>query len=318
MEPNEENLKKKLKMNRAAIIVLLIILLIILCVVIVRIIKIKNGIANNDSNMGLVVQTDNLIFYNDYSEGLVKKEKKQETVLTTDQAYSINYLNEKIYYTTPNNNGGISIKRIDSDGKNEEVLLVTPSNSTKMYLYNSKIYYLTSNPDTISRIDIDGKNEEILLQRTVQDFKLKDGTIYFSDIVGFLYSVDTNGENYKTIKEESSFNKFQILDKDVYYYDNTNGKLMKMSLSDTSKVKEVTDKLDCDTYNITSNGIFYLNKASGKIASISLSGNGQKDIVSVNTDNTKINVIGNTIYYIDVDGSNTVTRIVNTNGKQIK
>ena len=318
METEEENLKKKLKMNRAAIIVLLIILLVILCVVIFRIINIKNGVANNDSNMGLAIQTDKLVFYNDYSEGLVKKEKKQETVLTKDQAYSINYMDGKVYYTTPNNNGGISIKRIDSDGKNEEVLLVTASNSTKMYLYDSKIYYLTSNPDTISRIDFDGKNEKVLLQRTVQDFKVKDGTIYFSDIVGFLYSIDKDGENYKTIKEESSFGKFQILDKDVYYYDNESGKLMKMSLSNTSKVKEVTDKLDCDIYNVTSNGIFYLNKSNGKIASVSLSGSGQKDIVSVNTDNTKINVIGNTIYYIDVDGSNTVTKIVNTNGKQIK
>lgn len=318
METNEENLKRKIKVNNIAIIVLLMILLIILCILIFKIVNVKNLKTNNDSNMGIAIQTDKLTFYNNYNKGLIKKEKKDETVLTTDQAYSITYSDGKIYYTTPNNNGGINIKRIDSDGKNEELLVSTQSNSTKMYLQDSKIYYTTSNPDTISKIDIDGKNEEILLQRTTLDFKVVDGIIYFSDIMGFLYSVDTNGENYKTISKESLFNEFQMLDGYVYYFDDENSKLMKMNLKDSAKQEEVTDKLDCDTYNVTSNGIYYLDKVNGKIAYVSLNGNKTKDVITVNTDNTKINILGSTIYYIDSDGSNTVTKVVGTNGKQIK
>ena len=133
--------------------------------------------------------------------------------------------------------------------------------------------------------------------------------------MGFLYSIDTNGENYKTLIEESVFNRFQILDKYVYYFDNENKKLVRINLEDTAKKEEVTDLLDCDIYNITSNGIYYLNKASGKIAYVSLNGKKQKDIVSVNTDNTKINIVGTYIYYIDIQDGKTVTKIIETNGK---
>ena len=318
MKTEEEKLKKKLKVNTVAIIILLVILLIVLCIVIGRIVHIKDGVNNNDANMGLAVRNENTTFYYDYNKGLVRKEKEEVKTLTEDQAYSINYLNGVIYYTTPSSTGGINIKKVNEDGKGEEIILSATSSSTKMYLQDSKIYYLTSNPDTISRVDIDGKNEEQLLQRSVVDFKVVDGTIYFSDIMGFLYSIDTNGENYKTIIKDAKFNKFQILDKYVYYYDNESGKLVKVSLEDTSKKEEVTDKLDCDTYNVTTNGIYYLDKANGKIRFVSLNGKKDNDIVNVDTDNTKINVVGTAIYYIDNKDGKTITKVIGTNGKEIK
>ena len=43
-----------------------------------------------------------------------------------------------------------------------------------------------------------------------------------------------------------------------------------------------------------------------------------KDIVSVNTDNTKINVVRNTIYYVDSIDGKSVTKVIGTNGKEIK
>lgn len=317
MKTEEEKLKKKLKVSTVAIVVLLIVLLIILCVVLVKIFSVKDGIGNNDSNMGLVTQSDDATFYYNYNKGLVRKEKKEEKTLTKDQAYSINYFDGNVYYTTPNSTGGIDIKKIGQDGKNEQIILSTTSSSTKMYLNNSKIYYLTSNPNTISRVDIDGKNPQVLLKRGVVDFKVVDETIYFSDIMGYLYSIDLDGENYKTLIKESSFDEFQILDDYVYYFDNEKGKLMKVSLKDTSKKKEVTDKLDCDTYNVTTVGIFYLNKKNSKICMVSSNGKKSKELVSVNTDNTKINIAGNILYYIDNDKSSIVTKMIGTNGKKV-
>lgn len=318
MKTEEEELKKKLKVNKIIMVLCLVILLIVLCLVLFKIFRLKNVEENNDSNMGLATQSDNLVFYYDYTKGLVKKEKDNKKILTEDQAYSINYFDGKVYYTTPNSTGGINIKRVDSDGKNETVLLTTTSNSTKMYLQDSNIYYLTSNPDTISKIDLEGKNEEALLQRSIVDFKVVNGTIYFSDIMGFLYSIDTSGENYKTICEESLFSKFQILGKNVYYYDNENSKLMKANLDNISKKAEVTNKLDCDIFNVTSNGIYYLDKSESKIKFIASNGKKEKDIAKVNTDNTKINIVGSTIYYIDSKDGKTITKAIGTNGKQVK
>lgn len=317
MKTEEEKLKKKLKVNTIAIVILLVILLIVLCVVLVKIFSLKNVIANNDSNMGLATQNDDFKFYYDYNKGLVKKSKDSEKVITKDQTYSINYFDGRIYYTTPNSTGGINIKSINVDGKDEKVLLSTTSSSTKMYLQNSKIYYLTSNPDTISSIDLDGKNEKAILQRSVVDFKVVDETIYFSDIMGYLYSIDLNGKNYKTLVEESLFNKFQILDKYVYYYDNENSKLVRINLEKNFEKEVVTDKLDCDIYNVTINGIYYLNKEKSQISYVSLDGKKFKDIVKVNTNNTKINVVGNVIFYIDNESEKMVTKSIGTNGKQI-
>ena len=317
MKTEEEKLKNKLKLNTITIVILLLILLVILCVVIVKIFSVKDVVSNNDSNMGLVAQSDDLTFYYNYNKGLVKKDKKEEKTLINEQAYSINYYDGNIYYTTPNSRGGINIKKIGVDGKNEKILLSTTSSSTKMYLQDSKIYYLTSNPNTISKMDLDGKNSEVILQRGIVDFKVLDGTIYFSDIMGYLYSVDINGKNYKTIMKKSVFEEFQIIDNYVYYFDNENSKLMRISLKDTSKKDEVTDKLDCEIYNVTSNGIYYLDKGRSKICFVSKNGKKTRDIVKVNTNNTKINIIGNVLYYIDSENGKTVTKIIGTNGKKI-
>lgn len=314
----EEKLKKKLKLNTFLIVALLLVLLVILCVVLVKVFSIKDGLSNNDSNLGLVSQSDKLTFYYDYNKGLVKKDKKKEEVLTESQAFSINYKDGYIYFASPNSTGGIDIKKIKDNGKEEKTLLSTTSSSTKMYLQNDEIYYLTSSPDTISKIDLDGKNQEVLLQRGIVDYKVVDKTIYFSDMMGYLYSIDTNGENYKTIINESLFEEFQILNDKVYYFDSENSKLMRIDLDKTSKKVEVTDKLDCDTYNVTTNGIYYLDKENFEIKFVSLNGNKTRDIVKINTDNTKINVDGMILYYIDNDKDKIVTKEIKTNGKEIK
>lgn len=315
METEDENVKKKLKVNKLMIVILLIILLVILCIILIKVFHAKDGVNNNDSNLGLAIRSDDSVFYYNYDKGLIRKDKKEEKILSKDQAYSLNYFDGAIYYATPSSTGGISIKKVNVNGKDEKVLLSTNSNSTKIYLQDSKIYYLTSNPDTLSKIDLDGKNEEVIIQRSIMDFKVIEDKIYFSDIMGFLYSIDTNGENYKTIIEESLFNKFQILDKYVYYFDNENNKLMRINLENVAKKEEVTELLDCDTYNVTTNGIYYLNKEKGKIAYVALNGQKKSDIVNVDTDNTKINIVGTYIYYIDIQDGKTVTKVVETNGK---
>ena len=135
--------------------------------------------------------------------------------------------------------------------------------------------------------------------------------------MGFLYSVDNDGKNYKTLIEESLFDEFQILNNNVYYFDSQNNKLMKINLKNTSKKEEVTDKLNCEVYNVTENGIYYMDKESKKIKYVSLNGKKEKDIIKLNTDNTKINIIGTSLFYIDNENKKTVTNLIGINGKKI-
>ena len=87
------------------------------------------------------------------------------------------------------------------NGDETTTLRSVSSSSTKMYLVNGYLYYLTIEPNSISRIDINGENEMSLITREVSDFDILDETIYFTDAYGYLCKIDLNGENYSQITE---------------------------------------------------------------------------------------------------------------------
>lgn len=312
-----EKLNKKIKFKKILLVFLLLIILALLIFVVTECLnkqKLKN---NNDSNFGFVSEGNKCLFYYKYNYGLIKIEKNKEILLTEDQACSINYYENYLYYITPNSNGGIDLKKIDINGKNKSLLLTTSSNSTKMYLDNKYLYFTTSNPNTISKIDINGNNEQTLLKREVRDFKVLDNTIYFSDNFGFLYSIDCNGENYRALVEEPNFYKFQILDNYIYFLEDT--RLMKINLSNLDEKVEVTDRLNSDVYNVTSNGIYYYDKDTKKICWVSLDNIKAKTITALNSNNTKINVIDAKLYYLDISESGqTVTKRIGLNNKKVE
>jgi hypothetical protein len=312
-----EKLQKKLKANKIIIGILLIILLIVLIVVLVKCFTIEEYIDNNDANMGMVTSGDDYTFYYKYNSGIVKIKDGNEYQISDDGAYSIQYDNGYVYYTTPNNDGGIDIKKISQDGDINKTLISVASTSTKMYLENGYLYYTTTNPDTISKIDLNGENQSTILTRTVSDFKVLDGIIYFTDDSEYLFEVNTDGENYQDVSNKKIARKFQILNGFVYYYDSSNSKLMKLDLESKDE-KEVSDKLNCDIFNVTSDGIYYLDSENLKICYVDLKNNNFKEIVTLSTPNTKINLVGKILYYIDIteDGTYLAKRI-STNGKTV-
>ena len=311
----EEKLNKKLKLNKIIIVVLLCVLLLALLIFLAKCFSAQNSQTNNDANMGMVASGDDYIFYYKYNSGLVKIKDKKEYQIANEQVYSLQYDNGYVYYTTPNSNGGIDIKKISQNGEKNQVLASVTSESTKMYLSNGYLYYTTSNPNTISKISVNGGDPVAILTRAIADFKVIDGTIYFTDDMEFLYSVDTNGENYKVILEEKLTRKFQIVDDNVYYYDSENKKLMSFNLEKKEK-KEVSDKLNSDIFNVTSKGIYYLDSEKSKICFVDLKNKKSKELVDVSISNTKINIVGTSLYYLDKnsDGSY-ISKRVQVNGK---
>jgi hypothetical protein len=297
--------------------VLLVILLIILLVVLVKCFAVENSINNNDSNMGMVTSGDDYTFYYKYNSGVIKIKDGNEYQISDDGAYSLQYDNGYVYYTTPNNNGGIDIKKVNQNGDTNQTLVSVASTSTKMYLEDGFLYYTTTTPDTISKININGEKESVVLNRTISDFKVVDGIIYFTDDSGYLYEVNVDGENYQTVSKNTISKRFQILDGDVYYYNTENKKLMKLDL-ESKEETEVTDKLNCDIYNVTSNGIYYLDSDNLKICYVDLKNKKTKDIVTLSTTNTKINIVGTSLYYLDINEDGTyIAKRISTNGKDL-
>ena len=181
--------------------------------------------------------------------------------------------------------------------------------------YDGYLYYLTSDPNTISKIDINGENETEILTRTISNFELDNEKIYFTDEAGFLYSIDLNGENYSEVTEEIIGSDFQIYNKYVYYYDEDQG-LMRLNMNKLT-IELISDKLDSDIFNVTDEGIFFVNLENMKICKIGLKGGNYKELVDINSSNSKISVVGNKLYYIGTDeesGSYRTYRI-KTNGK---
>lgn len=314
----EEKVKKKIEINKIIIAVILCILLVVLLLVLVKCFSEQNFQTNNDSNMGMVVSGDDYIFYYKYNSGLVKIKDGKEYQIANEQAYSIQYDNGFVYYTTPNSSGGIDIKKVSQNGDKNQVLNSVNSELTKMYVEDGFIYYTTSNPGTISKMNINGEDSKTILTRNVTDFKVVDKNIYFTDDMEYLYVVDTNGENYKTISEEKNARKFQIVDNFAYYYDEVNKKLVKIDLEKKTKT-DVKNNLNSDIYNVTSKGIYYLDSEKSKICFVDLKNKKSKEIADVSTINTKINIVGTNLYYLDTnEDGNYVTKRIGTNGKTLE
>lgn len=315
MEENKETLKKKLKLNTIIICILIALLLISIVVLIVNVSS--NGITNenNLSNLGMCVKADNYIFYYKYGKGIFKIKDKEEYQISDDTAYSLAYKDGYVYYTSPNSTGGIDIKKLSHNGDEVKVLKSTASSSTKMFLEDNYLYYITLSPNTISKIDINGENESVVLTRDISDFDIIGEIIYFTDNSEFLYKINLNGENYSEVSQETIGNKFQIYKNNVYYYKENSG-LMKMNLKKATS-ELVSDKITSNVYNVTNKGIFFLDENSSKICKMSLKGKNCKELVDVKTTNTKINIVGNELYYLDL-GSNNDSRTyrIKINGKQ--
>lgn len=314
---NEEQLKKKVKTNQIIIGVLVILLIIAIIILITTRVSANSKENNNISNLGMVCSGDGYVFYYKYGVGIIKIKDGKEYQISEDRAYSMSYYDGYVYYTRPNSNGGIDIAKTSHNGDTVTVLKSVTTSSTKMYLNDGNLYYLTSNPNTISKMDLNGENEKVIITREVLDFHIKDDIIYFVTSSKKLCKISTSGNNYEQLSDETLAPRFQMNKDFIYYYKENEG-LYKISLK-TFEVEEVSKKVNCDVFNVTGKNIYFLDKDNLKVCSMNLKGEKIKEIVTVNTKNTKINIVDNVLYYLGTDdgSSNYKTYRVKTDGKEM-
>ncbi len=312
----DKNLKSKIKLNKVIICILILIVIVVLIVLGTnKLTKAGSLEHNNISNFGMVTYGDDYVFYLKQENGIVKIKDKKEYQITEGAAYSLNYKDEYVYYMTTGNGGSILINRIKQNGEDEEILATITSPMTKMYLEDNYLYYATTNPNTISRMDLNGENQEIIITRTISDFEVEKGIVYFTDESGYLYKISVNSEDYGEIGDKILAKKFQILGNYAYYFSEDNDSLMRIDLEGKSE-EVVSDKLNCNIFNVTNKSIYYLDKDSLTICSININGGNPKEIVKINTENTKLNVYDDILYYVNSDGVSYKTYRIKTNGKE--
>ena len=296
-EKNKLNLSKK---KIIAIIVAVILIISIIITVFILVGKRKmNGELGNLSNLGLAASGDGAVFYNKYEDGIVKVKGFDEFQITDETAYGINVIGEDVYYLCVNDPSNIAIKRVKTNGNELRTIKNVKTSISKIYVADGYIYYATNDvQDGIAKLSIDGSKETVITASEIADFEVIDGKIYFSNKMGIMYKMNTNGSELTKVELDFVIKEFQIKDDYIYYFDEDNKNLSRVK--DDGSVKEVVSEyVNSATFNISKNKIYFFDKENKKIASVDMNGGNYKEIVSISTNNTKINVIDDVIYYLD-------------------
>lgn len=295
--------KKQIKLSKNKIIAIIIAVILIISIIITIFAlsgkRKMNGELGNLSNMGLAASGDGAVFYNKYEDGIVKVKGFDEFQITDETAYGINIIGEDVYYLCVNDPSNIAIKRVKTNGNELRTIKNVKTSISKMYVADGYIYYATNEvQDGIAKLSIDGSKETVITASEIADFEVIDGKIYFSNKMGIMYKMNTNGSELTKIELDFVIKEFQIKDNYIYYFNEDNKNLCKIK-DDGTDEKVVSEYVNSSTFNITKNKIYFFDKENKKIASVDMNGGNYKEIVSVSTNNTKINVIDDVIYYLD-------------------
>lgn len=321
-----EKKKRKLKLNARRVIVLLVLALIIF-LIIFGIIKLFQSIfspevvAGNYSNMGLVVKDKKNVYYNKYEKGIIKIDGKEEKTLTDHTAYSMTVVDDKIYYLTVSSENTIDLNYVTTNGEEATKIKTLYTSISKFYINDGYVYYSSDKGTSgLSKLSLETLEETTLLQANIQDFVLDNDLIYYTDNVGYLYSVNLEGANKKTITTDYNIKNIQILKKWIYFYDNQENALCKINKNGSSKTT-VTNFVKNETYNVTSKGIYYLDLENTQICKCDLKGKKSNVITPINVTTTRINIADGIMYYLD--SSKDETQIhqmyrIKVNGKEAK
>lgn len=292
--------KKNIKINRKVLFVIICVIIVALLITaITSLIKLlsKEKVVGNYANMGLAIENNGVIYYNKYEKGIVKVKSGKEYQITDETAYSINIVDDTIYYLTVSDMNTIDIKSVKTNGDALKKIQTIYTNVSKIYVKDGYIYYAT-NKDTsgLAKINIETGEETKITSANIQDFVLDNDKIYFTDNVNTLYSITTSGLDLQTLGNQ--IKKIQILDKWIYFYDEAENALCKIK-KDGSNKKVVSTFINNEMYNVTSKRIYFYDTINRQISSCDLRGKSSKAIVDVKTAKTKINIVNGIIYYLD-------------------
>lgn len=300
----EENKKKfNFKIDKKKLIIIIIAIILLISIVFtLKAIRGKRTVTEelgNISNMGLAGSGNDMIFYNKYEEGIVKVKGSEESQITNETAYSINVVGDEIYYLSVGASSDINIMKVKSNGSGLTVIKTIKTSISKIYVADGFIYYATNEKeDGIAKLTIDGTKETIITQSEIKDFEVVDGIIYYTNNIGDLYRMTTNGTELTEIETEYNIKEFQVKNEWIYYFDTDKKCLCKVTLTGENPTV-VSEAITSEIYNVTKDKIYFFDSENKVIASVNLAGGNYKEIVSIKTNKTKINVVGDYIYYLD-------------------
>lgn len=273
-------------------------------------------VKGNISNLGIVAEYDNDIYYIKYNDGVYRSKLTIDKKIIDGQVYSMQIKDSYLYYMKYNNNSAC-IERVNRYGTcNYESLASFNTSMNKFYLDDNYIYYTKDGENAgLYRTNIDELKEEQLISGKCDDFQLESGKIYYlmSNYIGVM----NNDATEKDILGSDEISEFIVYKGWIYYTNNMNGNLMRINILGNQKNVIVHNFFIMD-YNIFDDKIYYYNNEAKKICTVSIAGNDYKEIVEVNNKDTMINITSNgDIYYLEYyqDGDFYEYTRINKDGK---
>lgn len=153
-------------------------------------------------------------------------------------------VNAKLYYTGSSD----SIERVDVDGTNHTTLVAKAGNIVAdlvVDLVNNKILWTTYSDGEIRRANLDGSGAEVLISGLSSPHGITidstNGFIYWVEL-GAVKRANVDGSGVTTIASQSGAGLIfiQIINGELYWSDNTNGKIYKSNLSGSSVTEVAT------------------------------------------------------------------------------
>lgn len=285
-------MKKKLK---------ILIILILVCLMLVFVNKSKKNNENgNLSNMGLVQEKDGTVYYNKYEKGIFAVKNGKEKQITDETAYSINIVNDKIYYLTIADFSNVLIKCVDINGENRKTIATIYTSLSKIYVQDENIYYYTNEKENgIAKIDLNGENKSQVISGKIQDFCVAEGKIFYINELNQICSTSISGQNNVILNDQVTAKKIQLVNGWIYYYNELENALFRMK--ENGKNNELISVLvKNEVYNVCGKYVYYLDQEKSKIARMQIGkSNKCDDIIDVSISKTKINIAGDELYYLD-------------------
>lgn len=317
----EKKVEKNKKLNKKAVALIVAIVIIAFCTVAITINSNnknnKGDVNGNLSNLGLVTESDGVVFYNKYENGIVKVKGNKEYQITNETAYSMQVVDDYIYYLTKGESNKLLIKKVKTNGDKLSTEKEIQTSISKFFVVDNAIYYV--NQSGISKIMCDTKEENLICQDKVEDFAVDNNTIYYTDDFGYLYSMNLGGTDKKTLLNDE-ITEFQVYDGWIYYYKQSENYLSKINI-DGSENDTVTDKVNSYIFNIYKGKIYFYDSEKSNISCIGINGKNLEVITKIKTNKTRINLTSNgDIYYLDAsNGENNIYQMyrIGTNGRKL-
>lgn len=264
--------------------------------------KSGNGKENgNVSNGGLAIERKGVTYYNKYEKGIFEVKGNSEKRLTDETAYSITIYDNKLYYMTVADFNHVVIKYVNlsNDGNVKNVATIYTSVS-KFFIEDGFIYYFTNEGSGgICRMDVNGTNETLIVKGGVRDFHVCDQKLYYINDENQICEFFLKKQENVILKEEIFAKKMQIVGQWIYYYDEKEDALFRVS-KNGEKQELVSVLVHNEIYNVCGKYVYYLDEQNSKIARMKLKKSNQcDDIVSINISTTRINIAGDVLYYLD-------------------